>query len=74
MVLMLKMCGVEEYARGRINHPGESVEKVEIDNWTFNDTYARVLIANNITASQMVHISGCTTAYTAWSNLEAVHK
>ena len=74
MVLMLKMCGVEEYARGRINHPGESAEKAEIDNWTFNDTYARVLIANNITASQMVHISGCTTAYTAWSNLEAVHK
>ena len=34
---------------------------------------AKVLIANNVTTTQMVHISQSCTAHDSWTNLEVVH-
>ena len=43
-------------------------------NWDFNDNYVQVMIINNISSTEMVHISQCTTAKAMWDNLEAVHE
>ena len=42
-------------------------------NWDFNDTYAKVLIANNVMTTQMVHITQSCMAHDSWTNLEVVH-
>jgi hypothetical protein len=41
---------------GEIIKPDANYDPVGAANWTFNDTYAKVLIANTVTAFQMVHI------------------
>ena len=73
LTLMLQICGVQGYALGTVQRPDPSQDPEGANNWDFNDTYARVLIANNVTTTQMVHISQSRTANDSWSNLEAVH-
>ena len=70
---MLQICGVKGYVTGEIARPDPAQDPEGAENWDFNDTYARVLISNNITTSQMVHISQSPTSQESWSNLEAVH-
>jgi hypothetical protein len=43
-------------------------------NWSFNDTYAKILITRNVADSQMAHVRPCKTAHDMWVNLEAVHE
>ena len=57
LTLMLQICGVQGYALGTIQCPDPSQDPKGATNWDFNNTYARVLIANNINTTQMVHIS-----------------
>src|SRR5271155_1114503 len=73
LTLMLQICGVQGYALGTISRPDPSHDPEVANNWDFNDTYARVLIANNVTTTQMVHISQSRTANDSWLNLEAIH-
>src|ERR1700678_2434231 len=46
---------------------------VLIPNWDFNDTYAKVLIANNVTTTQMMYIKQTQNSHENWCNLEAIH-
>ena len=71
--LMLQICGVLGYVHGTVPRPDPSQDPEGAGNWDFNDTYAKVLITNNVSATQMVHISRSPTARDCWSNLEAVH-
>ena len=73
LMLMLQICGVQDYVTGTVNRPDTARDPEGAGNWDFNDAYARVLIANNVTTTQMVHISQSRTAYESWSNLEVVH-
>ena len=57
LTLILQICGVQGFALGTIQCPDFSQDPEGATNWDFNDIYARVLIANNITTTQMVHIS-----------------
>ena len=71
MKRVLRLCGIEAYAAGKVDIPWDAKGA---DNWTFNDTYAQVIITNNISSTEMVHVSQCTTAQAIWESLEAVHE
>jgi gag-polypeptide of LTR copia-type len=73
LTLMLQICGVQDYVTGGVHRPDIDQDPNGAANWDFNDTYARVLIANNVTTTQMVHISQCRTAHECWTSLEAIH-
>jgi len=74
MGLTLQLCGVDEYAKGRIARPDPGQDPVGSVNWRFNDSYAKTLIAQNVAATEEEHISQCATARDMWANLEAVHE
>jgi len=65
------LCEIEAYADGSIKIPDDIKGAAD---WRFNDNYAQVIIANNITSTEMVHVSQCFTASAMWDNLEAVHE
>ena len=69
---MLQICGVQDHVTRNVRRPDLALDPEGARNWDFNDTYAKVLIANNITTTQMVHISQSHTSQESWSNLEAV--
>ena len=71
--LMLQTCGVQGYVTGTTVHPDPSQDPKGASNWDFTDTYAKVLIANNVATNEMVHLSPSRTAHDSWLNLEVVH-
>ena len=73
LLLMLQICGVQNYITRGTPRPDVGLDPEGAANWDFNDTYTRVLIANNVTTTQMVHIGQCHTASECWSSLEAIH-
>jgi len=74
ITLVLKLCGVHAYVKGEIARPDPVEDPAGADNWTFNDTYAQVLISINLSPSEMVYVGRCTTAHDMWAKLEEVHK
>jgi hypothetical protein len=68
LTLMLQMCGVQGIVDGTVQRPDPAQDPEGAANWDFNDTYAKVLISNNVNTTQMVHISQSRTAYESWSN------
>jgi len=74
MNLMLKLCGVDHYVRGAIKCPDNNSDPLGAENWVFNDTYAKLLITNNIEGVQMVHIGQCATSHEMWGSLVAMHE
>ena len=71
MKRVLRLCSVESYAEGKIPQPSDAKSA---EDWKFNDNYAQVIIMNNITSTEMVHVSQCMTAKAMWDSLEAVHE
>ena len=71
MKRVLRLCGVEAYAEGSVVRPADTKGA---ENWEFNDNYTQVMIINNITSLEMMHVSQCMTAKTMWDSLEAVHE
>ena len=70
---LLKLSGVEEYITGMIKEPMDKSSE-NAKNWSFNDNFAQVIIVNNISLAEMVHVGQCKTAKDIWDNLEAVHE
>jgi hypothetical protein len=68
---VLRLCGVEAYAEGKVMKP---VDAKGIENWKFNDNYAQCIILNNLEETEMVHVSQCVTAKAIWESLDAVHE
>lgn len=44
------------------------------NNWDYNNNLAQVVIMNNISSSEMFHVSQCVNAHAMWKSLEAVHE
>ena len=68
---VLQLCEVEDYVDGQIPRPFDAMEA---RNWDWNDNYAQVIIMNNISQEEMVHVGRCRTANLMWNSLEAVHE
>ena len=47
---------------------------MEARNWDWNDNYAQVIILNNISQEETVHVGWCRTANLMWNSLEVVHE
>ena len=58
---MLKLCGVDHYICGTIKCPDNNSDLLDAKNWVFNNTYAKLLITNNIEGVQMVYVGQCAT-------------
>ena len=74
MNLMLKLCGVDSYIQSSVDKPNPDEDPEGAENWAFNDTYAKLLITNNIEVVQMVHVGQCATSQVMWASLVAMHK
>jgi len=69
------LCGVEPYIYGTLLCPTETLSGPDsVTAWNQNDVYAQILIINNITQDQMVHVSRLNTACEIWKSLEAIHE
>ncbi len=71
MKRVLRLCGVEDYAEGKVGRPENTMDAA---NWDYNDNYAQVIIVNNISSTDMVHLGQCDTANAMWSSLKAMHE
>ena len=74
MHLMLNIMDASKYVDGTIKWPSSTRDPVSAENWHFNDTYTRVLIAKNIAQSEKCHIQGCESAHDMWNNLRKIHE
>ena len=74
MHLMLDIVNAGKYVEGTVKQPHSERDPVSAENWHFNDTYMRVLIAKNIAPSEKCHIRGCETADEMWNNLRKIHE
>ena len=69
------LCGVEPYVYGTLFRPNDTLSSPDsVTAWNQNDVYAQILITNNITQDQMVHVSRLNTACEIWKSLEAIHE
>ena len=68
------LCGVEPYIYGKLCHPDPATDLVACDIWDANNVYAQILITNNITKDQMVHVTRLNTTYKIWKSLVAIHE
>jgi len=68
------LCGVEPYVYGKLKRPDPAVDLAIHDIWDYNDVYAQILITNNISKGQMVHVTRLNTACEIWKSLEAIHE
>jgi hypothetical protein len=71
---MFKQCRVSGYVYGDIKRPNPAFNLVSTENWNLNDNYAGMLIFENISIPQTIHVGQDLTAQQMWSNLEAIHE
>jgi len=71
---MFSLCNVTEYVFGAIRRPHFAHDPIGAKNWDFNDLYAAMLIYENISTAQKIHVGQDNTAYEVWRNLEAIHE
>jgi hypothetical protein len=57
------LCGVNPYVYGELPRPDPEVNPDVADIWDMNDMYAQILITNNISKDQMVHVSHLNTTH-----------
>src|SRR5271154_2221694 len=67
---IFKLCRVVPYIDGTLPRPDSATtDQDTIDAWDRNDVYAQILITNNISGNQMVHVSRLDTAHQIWTSL-----
>ena len=71
MELILHLCGVAKYVEGKAQCPSDTDQATS---WDYNDDYTKVLISNNISSSQVIHVKKCTTSCAMWDSLKAIHE
>ena len=70
---MLELNGVWTHCDGaEVAPPPEEIERHK--EWDTAEHVARILISNNLSAAQFVHVSEAATVKQVWDNLKAVHE
>ena len=68
-------CGVDGYINGTIKRPDPtSIDPNAATIWDTNNVYAQILITNNISKGQMVHVSRMATSHEIWNSLRSIHE
>jgi hypothetical protein len=70
MILIIELCGIEGYVKGTLPCPDPNVDPEGAENWSYNDTYTRLIISLNVTRSQKTNTLMCNSAHEVWTNLE----
>lgn len=74
MYNLFDLYDVREYVQGEVPCPDPVHDPVGAENWHYNDTYAQILITNNIAATEKVYINGCPSAHKMWHNLQSIYE
>ena len=74
MALLFKLFGIQEYVSGEVTYPDPKDDPESATNWTYNDTFAQLLITSNISVKERVHTNGCTSAHHMWLSLQSMHE
>ena len=74
MALLFKLFKVQEYVLGKIDCPDPKDNAKSAENWTYNNTFAQLLITSNISPAERVHTNRCLTANCMWLSLQLMHK
>ena len=69
---VLKVCRVLGYVKGKIPKPSDDDPEL-LATWEHNDSYAQILISNNITHDQKIHLDEGTSEE-MWKSLESIHE
>src|SRR6267378_2242563 len=72
--ILFDLAEVTEYVEGTIAYPNPTIDPVGAKNCRYNDTYAKMLITNNIDASEKIHTRGCATSQKMWKNLRTIYE
>ena len=62
------------YVNGTIRCPNLLRDPVGVSNWCYNDSYAKMLITNNIAQSKEGYVSHCSTSRRMWHNLKHIYE
>jgi hypothetical protein len=68
------LCNLTKYVLSNVIHPNPMHDPVSTKNWDFNNSYAAMLICENISVSQKVYVGQDNKSYKVWRNLEAIHE
>ena len=71
---IFSICGIDPYVYGKLEHPDPALDPEITTTWDINDMYAQIIITNNISKDQIVHVTRLDTAHKIWKSLEAIHK
>jgi len=71
---MFSLCNVTEYIFGTIRRPHFAHDPIGAKNWDFNNSYVAMLIYENISTVQKIHVGQDNMAYEVWRNLKAIHE
>lgn len=74
MGMLFKLFGVQDYVLGKVVCPDVADDAMSADNWTYNDTFAQLLINSNIANTERIYTSGCSSAHHMWTNLQSMHE
>lgn len=74
MDILFDLLDVNVYVQGKTPCPDAALDPVGAKNWRYNDTYAKLLIRSNISATEKVHTDGCPTSHRMWLNLQSIHE
>jgi hypothetical protein len=73
MFLVLDIVNARGYVEGKIERPDPGTDPIGAENWRFNDSYTKMLIAQNIAALERLYTRECKTAHDMWMNLRKIH-
>jgi len=74
MHFILDIVNAKGYVDSTISKPGPNTDPDSVENWHFNDSYIKMLIAKYIAEDEMIHTTGCQTAKDMWANLKKFHQ
>ena len=71
---IFSICGIDPHVYGKLEHPDPALDPESTTTWDINDMYAQIIITNNISKDQMVHVTRLDTVHKIWKSLEAIHE
>ena len=54
--------------------PDKNISPDDAETWTENDNYAQVIITQNLSKGQMIHVARLDTSADMWLALQAIHE